>query len=236
MPPPAASARAPGPRRGGVFFDARRRPCLPASAAMPDAGLASADTMETDVADVGVAEAVADRVLDVTPPVTGPGVRVLHVDDVGPALQLVPVQLVDGRAAAAREQQRAGDGCALRPLRRAFLQEPAERGEPGAGPDHDHRDVRVLRRPERDRRLADEHERRAQLRQGSEVAGADPGEGPHARSRRCAQHPGRDRAGAGVDQRRGRDRVVPRPQRRQHVEELGERERAGRELLEQVEH
>ena len=153
----------------------------------------------------------------------------------GVAAQLVGVEQVDLRVAAAEEQQRRAHGDALVALRGTVLQEAAERREPGPRPDHDHRRVRVLRRVERDAGRADEDEDGAVLRQVREVSRADPGERAGAGAGRPAQHADGDAAGVRAGQGRGGDGVVARAQRRQHVEELRERQRAGREGLQQVE-
>ena len=79
---------------------------------------------------------------------------------------------------------------------------PRNGRHPGARPDHDHRHVRVLRRPEGDARLADEGEHGAVLRELREVARADAGERAVAGARRCPQHPDGDAGSRGADQRR----------------------------------
>ncbi len=165
------------------------------------------------------------------------GERVLHPDEAALLVvaQLVGVEQVDLLVAAAEEQQRGAHRHALVAQRGPVLEEAAERREPGARPDHDHRRVRVLRRPERDARGADEGEDGAVLRQRRQVARAGPGERAAAGSGRPAQHADGDAARVRIGQRRGGDGVVAGPQRRQHVEELRERQRARRERLEQVE-
>ena len=166
------------------------------------------------------------------------GERVLHPDQVLLLVvaQLVGVELVGQRGAAAEEQQRPRGGQALFPLGRALLEEAAEGSQAGAGADHDHRDVGGLRWPELDGRLADEDEHRAVLRQLRQVAGGDPGEAPGAGAGRPADHAGGDAADLRAGQGRGGDGVVAGAQRRQHVEVLLERQPAGGELVEQVEH
>ena len=80
----------------------------------------------------------------------GEGVLDPHETAILVAAQLVGVEQVDLRVAAAEEQHRRAHGNALVAQRGTVLQEAAERREPGPRPDHDHRSVRVLRRVERD--------------------------------------------------------------------------------------
>jgi hypothetical protein len=100
-----------------------------------------------------------------------------------------------------RQPKKRSEG-ALFLQRRALEQETPERRDARARPDHDHWQVRVLRRVKGDRRLADEGVHGGVGRLRGEIVRADPAELAAPAERRALQHPDRDAAYAGADQRR----------------------------------
>src|SRR5215212_604255 len=102
------------------------------------------------------------------------------------APQLIFVEVVVLGGPAAKEQQGRGYGGPVDSLRGPLLQEAAEGRQPGTGPDHDHGQLWIIRRPEGDRRLAYESENRTVRRIRFQVAGAHPIELADPRASRAA--------------------------------------------------
>ena len=149
-------------------------------------------------------------------------------------LQLVGIDEVLVRPAAAEEQVCGSYGLALFLERSALLQETAERRE--ARPRADHDDGRGRFGGEAERRLGvlDEGIDDVLRALRTQIVRANTLECARPRAMRLTDHRNRDRARIRRHQGRRRDRVVARAERRQHFEIDVERQFAGAVLIEQV--
>src|SRR6516162_5385054 len=124
---------------------------------------------------------------------------------------LILVEEILQRIAAAEEQHRLAHGNPALLQRRTLLEKAPERRNAGAGPDHDHRYVRVVGRAKRNCGLADKAKHGGIDSQPGQVVRADTLKSSLAAACGCLQHTYSDAADIRGNKRRGRYRVVSRP-------------------------
>src|SRR6516165_1943480 len=147
----------------------------------------------------------------------------------GPHLLLVEEILQ--RIAAAEEQHRLAHGNPALIQRRTLLEKAPKRRDAGAGPDHDHRYVRVVGRAKRNCGLADKAKHGGIDPQPGQVVRADTIKSSLAAACGCLQHAYSDAADIRGNKRRGRYRVVSRPEWRGQIEKQLKWKHKPRELV-----
>ena len=152
----------------------------------------------------------------------------------GEPLDLVAVDVVEAGRADAIEERRFGQRDARALHRQTFGEEGTHGGEAGPSADDDHRIRRVVLQVESVGAVVEDVDAVA-LAERVQVAGAHPAEITAGRTwhGHSLEADGQVRDAVTVDPRARASRVVVRPERLCHSQELEDVQRAGREIVEQ---